>query len=214
MRRKSRLPSKPWSAGQACGGSLGSRPKSRVLVGFHCRKRGRCSCVCSRSSWSEEALLAQAIAILARMARVPIVCRRASREIGREIAASVLQALLLRTQPKIHAAGPTLPIPADTRPGAGTASLQEPCHIWCFHTASVESGRRQSLQSTSHVASGAQVTMSAPKVRSPRRSGMRPSWRRPGATRAAPSRSARWHTGIACGTHSRRAGRAATAARP
>ena len=51
MRRKSRLPSKPWPAGQACGGSLGSTPKSRVLVGFHCRKRGRCSCACSRSSW-------------------------------------------------------------------------------------------------------------------------------------------------------------------
>src|ERR1700739_1773765 len=28
MRRKSRLPSKPWSAGQTCGGSLGSRPKA------------------------------------------------------------------------------------------------------------------------------------------------------------------------------------------
>ncbi|MBV8243914.1 MAG: hypothetical protein JOY75_24295 [Hyphomicrobiales bacterium] len=28
MRRKSRLPSRPWSAGQTCGGSLGSRPKS------------------------------------------------------------------------------------------------------------------------------------------------------------------------------------------
>jgi hypothetical protein len=25
--------------------------KKRVMVGFHCRNRGRCSCVCSRSSW-------------------------------------------------------------------------------------------------------------------------------------------------------------------
>ena len=29
---------------------LGAGQK-RVMVGFHCRNRGRCSCVCSRSSW-------------------------------------------------------------------------------------------------------------------------------------------------------------------
>ena len=57
---------------------------------------------------------------------------------------------------------------------------------------------RQSLQSTSHVASGAQVMISAPKVRSPRRRRHATKLAPTGRPRAAPLRSARWRGRRGC----------------
>jgi len=71
----------------------------------------------ARDGQRQEAFVAKALVIFDRMACIAVVPGRAGREIGRQLAAPLLQMLLLLGEPEIHAGGLLAVTRADLAPG-------------------------------------------------------------------------------------------------